>query len=531
MSSPSDSPSHSTARTQVLQAAGIVMAAMVLSRVLGLGRDVVINYYYDALSLEANAYAIASRYPQLIFTVIAGGALGSAFIPTFAAYFVQDDTDGGWRLFSAIINLATLATTVAAGLTFWLTPQIILLAYPELVNTNPDLLPMTTSLMRVMLLSPIIFGVSGVIMGALNARQHFLLPALAGSIYNLGIMLGAVLWPGNVMGLGYGVVIGSAGHLLVQLPILRQQKAHYTPLFTLRDAGVRQVLRLMAPRVVGLSFSEITIIVTQFLAQAMPLGSIRALDQAWRVMGMPLGFLGQALGIAAFPTFATLAAAANLVEMRRILADTLRLITFLGLPATILLGVLREPLMTIFFQRGDFGPTATRYVAWALLFYAVGLVSLAAIEVIARAFYALGDTLTPVLAGAAQLLLMVAFGLWFSRFIFPAAGWLVFGGLALGHSLSNWIEMGLLLWLLRHKMGGIDGRHLWNGAWRMGLAALAAGLACQVAYNLGQNSGLLLSLLFSTLASGLVYLLISLALRLPEPYLLLSPLRRRGRRR
>ncbi|MCA9939221.1 MAG: murein biosynthesis integral membrane protein MurJ [Anaerolineales bacterium] len=528
MSANPNSSSHSTARAQVLQAAGIVMMAMVLSRLLGLGRDVVINYYYDALSLEANAYAIASRYPQLIFTVIAGGALGSAFIPTFAAYFARDDAEGGWRLFSVIINLATLATTVVAGITFLFTPQIVRLAYPELVRDNAALLPMTADLMRVMLLSPIIFGVSGVVMGALNARQHFLLPALAGSVYNIGIMLGAVLWPGNVMGLGYGVVIGSLGHLLVQMPALRQKQARYTPYLTLRDPGVRQVLRLMAPRVVGLSFSEITIVVTQFLAQVMPLGSIRALDQAWRVMSMPLGFLGQALGIAAFPTFATLAAEANFRDMRRILADTLRLITFLGLPAAVLLGVLRQPLITLFFQRGDFGETATQYVAWALLFYAVGLVSLAAIEVIARAFYALGDTVTPVLAGAAQLLLMIVLGLWFSRTLFPALEWLPFGGLALGHSLSNWVEMGILLWLLRRKMGGVDGRHLWDGVWRMTVAALALGLAAQFTYHISQEAGVLLSLVLGGTAGGLAYLAVSLVLHLREPYLLLRPLRRRA---
>jgi putative peptidoglycan lipid II flippase len=509
-----------------MQAAGIVMAAMVLSRFLGLGRDVVINYYFAALSPEANAYAIASRFPQLIFTVIAGGALGSAFIPTFAGYFARSDEAGAWRLFSAVINLAVLATTVVAGLTYLATPSLLLWAYPELMAETPGLLAMTSRLMRVMLLSPILFGASGVIMAALNARQHFLLPALAGSVYNLGIIAGAVMWPGDVMGLGYGVVIGTVGHLLTQLPALRTKQARYMPRFTVTDPGVRQVLKLMAPRVVGLSFSELTILATQLLAQAMPLGSIRALDQAWRVMTMPLGFIGQSLGIAAFPTFAELAAEDRLPEMRRILADTLRLILFLGLPAALLLASLRQPIIAILFERGDFGAESTALVSWALLFYAVGLVGLAGIEIVARAFYALGDTVTPVLAGGAQLLLMVGLGWWLSRSVFPAWSRPTFGGLALGHSLSNWAELGVLLWLLRRRLSGLDGRRLWDGVWRMGLAGGMLSLASAWGAALAAPAGSLAALLVGAAAGGIAYAAGSFLLRVQELQLLMARLRR-----
>ncbi len=525
MSAPAPLPDRS-ARTQVLQAAGIVMAAMVLSRLLGLGRDVVINFYFDALSLEGNAYAIASRFPHLIFTVIAGGALGSAFIPTFAGYFARDDEAGAWRLFSITVNLAVLATTVVAGLAFWQTPAILRWAYPELMAGYEGLLEMTGELMRLMLVSPILFGASGVIMGALNARQHFLLPALAGSVYNLGIIAGALLWPGDVLGLGYGVIFGAVGHVLVQLPALRRHRAGYRPVISLRDPGVRQVLRLMAPRVVGLSFSELTIVITQLLAQAMPLGSIRALDQAWRVMAMPLGFIGQALGIAAFPTFATLAAEGRTAEMRRILADTLRLIAFLGLPAMVLLLVLREPFVALLFQRGQFDADSTRVVAWALLFYALSLVSLAAIEVVARAFYALSDTTTPVVAGALQLLLMMTAGWWLSRSLFPALAWEPFGGLALGHSLSNWAELALLLALLRRRLRGLDGRRLWDGVWRIGVAGAVMAAAAAVAVRGVAGTGALAAVLAGGLAGGLAYLGASLLLRLEEPRLVIARLRR-----
>jgi putative peptidoglycan lipid II flippase len=368
-----------------------------------------------------------------------------------------------------------------------------------------------------MLLSPIIFGVSGVIMSALNARQHFLLPALAPIIYNLGIILGAVLFAPNVMGLAYGTVAGALGHLLIQLPGLRQQKARYELAVPVNDPGLRQVLRLMAPRMLGLSFGQLNHLLMQFLAQAMPLGSIPALGFAWRIMIMPQGIIGQALGIAAFPTFSTLAAQSALVEMRRILAETLRLIAFFSLPATVLLAVLRRPIVAVLFERGQFDAEATELVAWVLLFYAFSLSGLAAIEIISRAFYALEDTVTPVVIGALQLGAMWLFGAWLGNVLFsqildrqPA------GGLSLGYSISTFIELGLLLWLLRRKLNGLDGLYLLDGLWRMGTATLLMAGATLLVHQQLQVQAALGQLLLSTLSGGLIYLLACHFLRVSE---------------
>lgn len=315
-------------RLRIIQAAGIVGAAFLVSRVLGVVRDATINFYYDIDSLEANAYFVANGFPEFIFYVIAGGALGSAFIPTFSAYFVRDDALGGWRLFSAVINLVAIAATVIAAFAAIIAPRLISFFYPDLVSGDPVLLDTAVALMRILLLTTVIFGISGVMMAALNARQHFLLPAIAPIIYNLGIIAGVILLAPNVLGLAVGAVAGALGHLAIQLPGLRRQGAIYTPLLTLRDPGVRQVLRLMLPRVLGLSFGQLNHLVIRFLAQSMVLGSIPALGFAWRITIMPQAIIGQALAIAAFPTFATLAAEAAYGKMRRIVADTLRLIFF-----------------------------------------------------------------------------------------------------------------------------------------------------------------------------------------------------------
>lgn len=465
-------------RSRVFRAAGIVVIAFIASRILGLARDFVIGYYFGTDSLQVTAYVIAVRLPDTIFHIVAGGALGSAFIPTFSAYFAREDAAGGWRLFSAVLNLVALVTAAIAAIAALFAPAFIRLFFPDLIAQQPDLLPLTVVMMRIMLLSPLIFSASGMVMGALNARQHFVLPAVAPIVYNLGIILGAIIWQPNALGLAYGAVLGALGHLLIQLPGMRQQKAHYTPVLSLRDPGVRRVLELMGPRVLGLSFSYINPVITQLLAQGMVLGSLRALDQGWRIMLMPQAVMGQALAIAAFPTFSTLAATSALAEMRRILADSLRLIAFLGLPASVAMMVLNRPVVALLFQYGQFDERDTVLVAWALLFYGLGLAPLAALEIISRAFYALGDTRTPVLAGAVQLVGMALLGLWLSEMVFPGLGWLPLGGLALAVSLSNFLEVGLLLYWLQGKMGGVDGRHLLDGLWRMTLASglMAAGM-------------------------------------------------------
>ena len=165
-------------RAQVLRAAGLVASLDLLSRVLGLGREIVVRQYLGVTTLEATAFDIAGRFPEAIFLIVAGGAIGSAFIPTFTAYFSRDDEAGGWRLFSAVANLVTIITTIISVLVMIFAAPFVTFFYAENIALEPALLPLTVYLMRIMLLSPIIFGVSGIIMAALNARQHFLLPAV-----------------------------------------------------------------------------------------------------------------------------------------------------------------------------------------------------------------------------------------------------------------------------------------------------------------------------------------------------------------
>jgi len=523
-------PVHSrapdTAKAQIARAAGLVMALFVVSRGLGLLREVAISHRFGTGG-ELDAYLAAFRLPDILFQIVAGGALASAFIPTFAALVARDDDEGAWQLASAVINLVLVLTTVLAA--------AAALAAPWLVRTviapgfEPARQALTADLMRLMLLTPTIFGVSGVVMGILNARQHFLLPALAPIVYNLGIIAGALLLaPGlGVRGLALGVVAGALGHLLVQLPGLVRHGLRYTPVLGLRDAGVHEVGRLMLPRMLGLAAVQINFLVNTILASGLDAGSLAALNYAWLLMLLPQGVFAQSVATAAFPTFSEQAACDRRPEMRSTLAATLRAVLYLTLPAAVGLLVLREPLVQIVFQRGAFTEASTHMVAWALALFVVGLPAHAVVEIVVRAFYAMHDTRTPVAIGIAAMGLNVVLSLAFIS-VFKALGWMPHGGLALSNSLATTAEMAVLLVLLRRRLAGLEGREMLRSLGRMGLAAvpmaaIAAGVAWWLdAYGPWLSGGLAIAL------GGAAYLLLSLAFGSPEPRAVWGLLRSRA---
>jgi putative peptidoglycan lipid II flippase len=445
-----------TDKRQIARAASIVMVAFTLSRILGLVRQMVIAGQFGT-GAEMDAYQAAFRLPDILFQLMAGGALGSAFIPTFTGYLARGDRAGGWRLASAIVNLLLVILTLTAALAALGAPWLV--AHVVAPGFDAETSALTARLMRVMLISSVIFGVSGVLMGALNAHQHFLLPAIAPMLYNLSIIGGALFLasPLGIMGLAVGVVVGAALHLLVQVPGLIHFGVRYTPLLSVRDPGVREVARLMGPRVLGLAVVQLNFLVNTNLASRLGAGAVSALNFAWLLMLLPQGVFAQAVATAAFPTFAEQVARGERAAMRAALAATLRAIFVLSLPAAVGLIVLRGPLVALLFKRGAFGETSTDLVAWALLFYALGLVAHAGLEIVARAFYALHDTKTPLLVGGGAMLLNVALSLALPP-LFEAAHALPHGGLALANSLATILELLGLLWLIRGRLGGLEGQ-------------------------------------------------------------------------
>jgi putative peptidoglycan lipid II flippase len=500
------SPASST--RQILRAATLVMVLFLFSRIAGLAREVIIGARFGT-SAELDAYLAAFRVPDLLFQLVAGGALGSAFIPVFTGCLTQRNLTGAWRLFSAVTNLVLiLMTMLAVGAA---------LAAPFLVRNllapgfTPQQQALTVSLMRWMLISTVIFGVSGIMMGVLNSFQHFLLPALAPLLYNLSIIAGAwFLAPTlQIYGLVIGVVVGAFLHLDTQLLGLWWYRARYYPRLGLNDPNVREVGRLMAPRVVGLAAVQINFWVNTLLASELPPGSISALNYAWLLMLLPQGIVAQGMATAAFPTFSSLEARGLYAELRQVITNTLRMVLFLTIPAAVGLFVWRVPLVRMLLERGEFTARSTELTAYALAFYAFGLVGHSVVEIVARAFYALHDTRTPVAIGIGSMALNVLLSLWLRV---P----LGIGGLALANTLATLLEMGLLGLLLARRLNGLAWPQLWATAIRASLAAAVMGaLLWWVAARWSAGPALLVGAA-GLLGGAMVYLAVAALLGMPE---------------
>lgn len=456
------------------------MAAFVLSNVVGLFRTMLVGDAFGTDS-DLDAFNAAVRVPDLLFNLVAGGALASAFIPAFAG-FLDKDEGRAWRLTSAVLNWVVLAALVVSALGALVAPWLVATLVGR--GFGPAQQALTVQLMRILLLTPAIFAVSGLLMSVQNARGRFLMPALAPSCYWLGMIFGLLflsprMGPLGIFGLAWGALLGALMHLGLQLFGMRGLAAPYTPGLGRDDAAVGEVARRMAPRLLGVGANQLNFLVTATLASYIA-GGVSSLDYAWRVFTMPLVVIAQGLAVAALPAFALLVAQGELRQVALRLSDTLRGMLFLAIPATIGLWLLRTPIVAMLFQRGEFGPESTVLVASALGFFAIGLVGHSTVELVSRAFYALGDTHTPVLVAGytvvVNIILSLALGLGFQR-----VGWEPVGGLALATSLAVTMEMVVLVRLLRPKLDGIGLAPLiGHGLWRILLSATAMGLAVAV---------------------------------------------------
>jgi putative peptidoglycan lipid II flippase len=460
-----------TANRQIARAAGLVMAAFVLNTIVGLARQVIVLNAFGT-SGEMDAFIAANRVSETLFTLVAGGALASAFIPTFTSLLVKDDQRGAWKLASAIANLILLILTFIALLAAILAPWIVRYILAPGFAANPAQEALAVDLMRLMLPSAVLFGLSGLAIGILNSKQVFFLPALAPMMYQLGMIFGVLVLSERmgIYGLAWGVLLGSGLYLLIQLPALLRLGGQYFPILGLKLPAVREVGRLMVPRLIGLAFVQLNFWVNIRLASQISQGSATAVYFAFTLMLMPQAIIAQSIAIAALPTFSAQFAQNKLDEMRSSLASSLRSVMLLSIPATLGLIILRQPLIELLYQRGEFTAQSTQLVAWALLWYAVGLVGHSVVEIMVRAFYAMHDTKTPVIIGILAMSLNIAFSVLFIT-VFSRLGWMPHGGLALANSLATMLEMIALLYLMRSRLEGLEGRRVMIG---FGQAAIAA---------------------------------------------------------
>ncbi len=445
----------------------IVAGGYLLSRVLGLIRDLIISYQFGT-SRDLDAYRATFGILDMIYLVVAGGALGTAFIPVFAGFLEERREEDAWRLAGGVLNLAFLALLVTCALVALLAGPLVALTVGS--GFDPQKRALTVSFLRLLLIQPILLGLGGLAKATLESFDHFTLPSIGSNLYNLGIIGGALLAPWlGIDGLVWGVVAGAALFLLVQIPGLRRVGFRYRPTLRLDTPGVWQVGRLLAPRLFGQSAWQINLVVIASFASTLAEGSVAANGYAYQLMLLPHGLLALSLGTVIFPRLARLYAAGDLPALRALALGAVRNVLFLALPAAVMLAALRLPLLRALFQRGEFDWRSTALTAEALGYYALGLAAFAAAEILVRTFYAMRDTRTPVYVGVGMVLLNIALGWALLRL------GMGLGGLALAFSVSSTAEAAVLLLLLRSRFGGLGG--LGGALGRMALATLACGAA------------------------------------------------------
>ncbi len=449
-------------------AAAIVAFGFVGSRLLGVVRTVVIANAFGA-SPELDAYNVAFRLPDLIFQVLAGATLGSAFIPVFARVYEREGSAAAWLLASRVLNLVVAATAVLCAVAFVAAPVLVPAIAPGLgedLGRGAELKAEAVTLTRIMLASTLLFAASGMLTGMLNGRERFLAPALAPMLYNVGIITGAVVFADawGVRGLAGGVVLGAGMHLGIQVPGVFREGFSYAPSFGWRDRAVREVGRLMGPRVVGLAAAQVNFVVTGFFASRVGASAISNMTYAWLLAGLPLALFGMAVSTAVFPRLAGQAAREAADELAATVSRVLTFIMFLTVPAALGLAILREPATMLLLERGAFTRADTLMTAAALGWYCLGIVPQAGIEIHSRGFYALGDTRTPVALAVAAVGVNLALA---------AVLWEPFGvqGLAFAVGAASWAEWLGLYALYARRMA-------WNPseeAARLGRTAVAGG--------------------------------------------------------
>ncbi|NOK64238.1 MAG: murein biosynthesis integral membrane protein MurJ [Chloroflexi bacterium AL-W] len=444
----------------------IVAGSYLLSRVLGLIRDIIIASQFGT-SLDLSAYRAAFGVLDIVYLVIAGGALGSAFIPVFAAFLTKQRQEDAWRLASSVLNVILVGLLVTCVLIAIFAQPLVALTVAR--GFDPENQALTAQLLRMLLIQPVLLGIGGLAKATLESFDRFALPAIGSNLYNLGIIGGALLAPIfgiGIFGLVWGVIGGALLFLIIQIPGLITVGARYTPTFRLNTPGLWQVARLLGPRLFGQSAWQINLIVIISFASVVGEQAAAANAYAFQLMLLPHGLVALSLGTVLFPQLARHFADGNIDTLREIVLSGIRSVLFLALPAAVLLGMLRVPLIELLFQRGDFTGASTMLTAEALGFYAIGLAAFAASEIIVRTFYAMQDTLTPVLVVVVTVVVNITLA------------WLLleFGlaGLALAFSLANVLEMIILLIISRQRLGAF-GAGFWRAVGSMAIATLAVG--------------------------------------------------------
>jgi putative peptidoglycan lipid II flippase len=443
--------------TRLARSAGLIGAATMTSRVLGVARETVLAALFGAGN-DMDAFNVAFRVPNLLRDLFAEGAMSAAFVATFTRHLTIRGREAAWRLGNLVTSTLFVITVVCVVVAWIVTPALVGAMAPEYA-TVPGKLELTIVLTRIMLPFIPMVALSVAMMGMLNSLRRFFVPALSPATFNVATILAAFTlvplmprlgWP-RIAGIAIGTLIGGLGQILLQWPLLKREGWRYSPIVDVRDPGLREVLLLMAPGTLGLAAVQVNVFVNTVLATNEGTGAVSWLNYAFRIMYLPIGLFGASIGTAALPDIAHHAAMENVEGMRRTVSSALRLMLMLNIPATVGLVLLAHPIVSMLLERGRFGPADTAATAAAVMCYAPGLIGYSAVKIASPSFYSLGDSRTPVIASAIAVATNLALNLTLVRV-------LGFRGLALGTAIAAMVNATILLAWLRRRLGGLDGR-------------------------------------------------------------------------
>ncbi|SHO45863.1 murein biosynthesis integral membrane protein MurJ [Desulfopila aestuarii] len=507
--------------TTIARSAGVVSIAVMCSRVLGLIREQVFATLFGA-GFAYDAFVVAFRIPNLLRDLFGEGALSAAFVTVFSDYDTNRTKEETWRLASNVLTFFAIALSLISILGIYLSEPLVHLLAPD-YDLIPGKTALTVTLTRIMLPFLVAISLSAVVMGMLNTKGRFFVPAIASSFFNLGSIVAgtglAFLLPRYgqpaIAGMAIGTLVGGILQLGIQLPTLRKVGFSYRIRFDLRDSGLIRILKLMIPATIGLSATQINIFINTNFAASCVEGSVSWLNYAFRLVQLPIGIFGVALSIAMMPLLARQAAEKNVSEMRATLVSSLVMVLALTIPATAGLMLLAEPIIRLIFEHGAFTAADTRATAQALSLYSVGLFAYSSNKVLVPAFYALNKTRYPVIASFIAIATNLIFiNLTIDRFQHMA--------IALSTSLTMLLNFLFLTTILSLKMDGLPFGYLTRGCLKITFATATmsalvyAGNSLAASWMTGNLLQQGISLFTIILLAGITYIVLLNAMRLSE---------------
>ncbi|MEO7539541.1 MAG: murein biosynthesis integral membrane protein MurJ [Pyrinomonadaceae bacterium] len=495
-----------TKQTSVARSAGIVSIAVMFSRVLGLIREQIFAYYFGAGFLY-DAYVVAFRIPNVLRDLFAEGALSAAFVKVFTDYQINKSEKEAWHLASLVINaLAVVLSVICIVGIIFSRPFVDLVAD----GFSPEKAALATTLTQIMFPFVLLVALAAVAMGVLNTKGVFGIPASASTVFNIvSIMFGLALaywlsgggWfssadknavPGAaaqwaIIGMAIGTLIGGASQFLMQIPSLYKVGFRFAPILSFTDEGVRRVMALMTPAILGTSAVQINVLINTYFVSQIE-GAQGWLSYSFRLMQFPIGIFGVAMGTAAIPVLSRLASEGKTKDFRDTLSSSINLVFLMTVPAACGLIVLGQPIVRLIYEHGKFDATATAMTAQALAGYSIGLVGYAAIKVLSPAFYAMNDAKTPMIIAIASIAVNAVgcyfFREWLSHYGVTPETPYGYGhvGVALATSLVALVNFIALVWFMRRKIHRLNGRFIVRSFIKIAAAAAVMSVACYASY-------------------------------------------------